>query len=306
MEELWLNLLQLLMALPFFCVLLLSLLLGKYFYDWTTRFSIDDQLTDKDNQAFGVHFGLYLVAVAIAIAGSFHRGIFFDWLGFFIVIGSCIVSILLLRASIWINDRLLLDRYNAETEMIQDRNAGTGFVVGGACVAAGLIINGSLGTELGSEDIGVRISEALLRTFVFFAIGQIILVVGSHLFQAFVPYSIFKTIADDNNVAAGIAFGGFLAALGLIVQSSIVGRSFDYLIAIPTTLIVGALGVALLLVSRFFADTFLLPQRPLSAEIVEEKNVAAGAVLACCYLGVAAVFNVAFRWGLNAIPIMAE
>ena len=136
--------------MPNFGVVFVLLLLAKLFYDKTTSYQFDEELTEKDNAAFGVCLAGYLVGVGIALVGAlFGTG---DSLGedmITLLIGG-VATILLMRLGVLINDRLILWRFSVDKEVIQDRNVGTGFVVAGSCVATGFMLNGVLSGESSS------------------------------------------------------------------------------------------------------------------------------------------------------------
>jgi uncharacterized membrane protein YjfL (UPF0719 family) len=291
-EALQVNLEALLMALPYFVILLGALVAGKVFYNRTTPYHFDQELVERDNGAFGVLLGLYLLGLMIAIGGTLYWGIGVDWRLLLLVVGSCVLCILLMRLSVVINDWLLLPRFSIDKEIIQDRNVGTAFVVGGGCVATGLIINGSLSVQIPGQDVFTQVQQALLSTLLFFVVGQMLLIVGALVFVQLTAYDVHDTIEKDDNLAAGLSFGGFLVGLGIIVRSAIFHASSDYFIEVLTALVYAALGMVLLLATRVFVDKVLLPSSPLSKEVAQDKNPAAGTLAATCFVCIA----LAFAW----------
>ncbi len=289
MERLTSNLANLLLALPFFALLVATLLLGKLFYARTSPYHFDAELTERDNGAFGVHLALYLLGLTIAAGGTLYRGRFFDLAGFVLVAAFCALCVVLMRLGVWVNDRFLLREFCVVKEMVQDRNAGTGFVVGGSCVATGLMINGSLSVEAGGDDLGTRAGHALLCTLVFFVLGQALLLAGAWAFRRLAGYDVHRAIEQDDNMAAGIAYGGFLVGLGLVVRSSLVDAAPDLGIEVVTTLVYAALGLVLLLATRVVADRVLLAS-PLRKEVAVDRNPAAAAVAAACWVCIALAF----------------
>ncbi|HUX22086.1 MAG TPA: DUF350 domain-containing protein, partial [Spirochaetia bacterium] len=185
---------------PYFLLGLVILYAGKFIFDWTTpRIEDDKELTERDNPAFGVLFAGYILGLAFAIAGSFFS------LGDSIIINivniatSGVAGIVLLRLGMFIGDKAILYSFSVEKEIIEDRNIGAGFVMGGLLVATGLMIEGVMSGQSGSyllmlRDIGV-----------YWAAGQLLLILGGLLYQAVARYGVRKTIEDDNNTAAGIS-----------------------------------------------------------------------------------------------------
>jgi len=281
---------QVFSILPFFGLLFVALYLGKLVYDKTTSYHFDDELTNKDNPAFGAHLALYMVGLAIALTGVlFGASTDVENLGreFGSMAIYAALAIILVRLSVWVNDRCILNKFSIEKEMIQDRNVGTAFVVGGSCVATGLIINGAM------TGFSEGILQGIRDVVIYFAVGQVILIAGSHVFQAITSYDVHQVIEHDNNVAAGISFGGFLVALGIITRASLVGASSDILAEIVTTLIIAAIGIVILVAARVIADRVILPKSPLSKEVAVDKNAGAAAVAASVFICLALVFSAA-------------
>lgn len=276
-------------GMPYLTIVLVFLLLAKVFYDKTTSFHFNDELTEKDNPAFGICLAGYLVGVGIALAGSlygtgstqeegFSDSIVNDLISIFI---SGIATILLMRLSIFINDKAILYRFRIEKEMIEDRNIGTGFVVAGGCLATGFMLNGVMHGESGSFLMVIR------DILVYWLVGQILLVVSGFVFQKITSYDVHKTIGEDDNIPAGISFGGFLVGIGIIVRSALAGASSDLWEELQIVLAVWLIGIVLLVTARAIADKIFLPNSPLSKEVAEDKNPAAGAIAAASFICIA-------------------
>lgn len=74
----------------------------------------------------------------------------------------------------------------------------------------------------GSPLLDVKVLLGLvIESVVFSAVGLIVLLIGYKLFDVMTPYHLDHQIAEDNNTAAGVAVGGLLIALGLIVAAAI-------------------------------------------------------------------------------------
>lgn len=278
---------------PHFAIALLLLGLGKKLLDWTSGFAVDDELTEKDNRAVGVAAWGYLLGVAIALSGAFTGTVGVgvgESLLTLVVDGA--VAVGLVRLSLLVNDKLILRRFAVRDELVRDQNAGTGFVVAGGAIATGLVIHGALSGTSASW------LHALRDIVVYWLAGQLVLIAASLAFARAVPYDLHRVIGEEDNVAAGISFGGFLAALGLVVRAAIAGAGVDLLAELAHTAIVAVVGVVLLLATRVFADWFFLPRSPLAKEVVQDRNTAAGAVAAASFLSVAALLHAALTAGV--------
>jgi len=274
--------------MPFFAILFVLLLLGVVFFRQTFRyarsngepFKFDDELTSRDNPAFGIYFAGYVVGLAVALAGSL-SGLSDNMAENVrdLVINS-VLAILLMRVSAFVNDRLVLYKFDDKKEIIEDRNMGTSFVYVGSFLATGLMINGILTGE----------SQSLLymvRDIVFYwAVGQVILIFGGRVFQLISHYDV-QVVIDKGNVAAGICFGFFLAAQGAVARMALAGGTSEIWNDLIAVVVDAAMGTVLLCAGRFTADKVMLPASPLDHEIAEDGNTGAAAVVAATFSAIA-------------------
>ncbi|MCW5965590.1 MAG: DUF350 domain-containing protein [Bryobacterales bacterium] len=275
---------QVMNAMPLFATVFVLAFAAKLFFQKTTHYCIDEELTERDNPAFGVAFGGYITGVAIALSGAL-----FPWEG--VTLGMELLTIamfgalaaLLMRLSLWINDRAILHQFSVEKELVKDHNLGTGFVVAGSSIATGFMLRGVMAGFSDSVATGLR------DTFIYFVVGQAVLIAGGWVYAKTASYGVHDEIEKDN-CAAGISFGGYLAALGYIVSIALTGATSDWVDEIITALVIALVGIVLLVTARVIADYFLLPKSPLAREVAEDRNVAAGVMAATSFLLVAILF----------------
>ncbi len=244
---------------------LLVLLLSKMINDYFTPYKIDEELHEKDNVALATSMAGYLGATTIIFVGSLlgpSKGILNDLM---VVGGYSFLGIFLLNLSRLINDRFILHSFSNVKEIIEDRNAGTGAVQFGSYFASGLIVAGSIHGEGG----GIH------TLLVFFALGQIALILFTKIYNWVTPFDIHDEIERDN-IAAGVAFGGTLIAVGIILMKGSSGHFVDW----GHNLSVFAMDVLLVFVLlpmvRFFFDRIMMPKASLNHEIQNDRNLGAG------------------------------
>ena len=288
MEALLIAFQDFLSRMPYFGFLFLMLLLGVLLFKKTLRykrsdgqpFTFDDELTSRDNPAFGLYFAGYLVGLAIALAGTL-SGLGDDILENLTNMGiASILAIVLMRLSTFVNDRFVLPKFDDKKEIIEDRNAGTSFVYVGSFLATGLMINGVLTGE--SESLMLMVRDIV----VYWVVGQAILVLGGRVFQLISHYDV-QAVIEKDNVAAGICFGFFLAAEGAVVRMALAGAGSDIWNELITVLVDACLGTLILCAGRFAADKIMLPASPLDHEIAKDGNMGAAAVVAAAFSAVA-------------------
>ena len=73
--------------------------------------------------------------------------------------------------------------------------------------------------EVSMFDLRV-ITRDILLVVVFSIVGLIILMIGYKVFDMATPYDLNKQIAEENNVAAGVAVAGVIISLGIIVMAA--------------------------------------------------------------------------------------
>ena len=277
----WQPLSHLLEALPFYAYALLILFVGKLFYEQTSPFSFTDELTERDNPAFGACLAGYLLGIALALTGAFPSSADSYFVALRDMTTSGALAIVLMRASIWINDKLILNRFSINVEMLRDRNIGAGAAVGGSCVGTGLVLAGAL---MGDSDSWLH---SVRDIAIYWAVGQGLFIAGALAFYRVAGYNVQETLENDNNAAAGISLGGFLAGLGVLIWAVLQNASSDLGVELTLILVTALVGIPLLLLTTIVAEKMVLPRINLPKEIVIDKNSAAGLICATMSLSTA-------------------
>lgn len=63
----------------------------------------------------------------------------------------------------------------------------------------------------------------IVEGVVFSIVGLVVLMIGYKVFDVATPYDLNRQIAEENNVAAGVAVAGVLVSLGIIVAAAMGG-----------------------------------------------------------------------------------
>lgn len=270
-------------GLPTLAIVLVALWIGKLINDLLTRYKVDEELTGKNNAAVGVAMAGYYIGLAIAISGVV-MGPESDTLGkdmLGVAIYS-LISIVLLNVSAFVNDKLILYRFNNESELVNDQNSGTGATMAGSYLATGLIVNAAV-----SGEVAGGWWKGLLACLVFFVLGQIVLVIAGLWYQRITSYDIHKVIGEDNNVAAGIGFGGFLFAMGYVVRAAMMGASVSWSVDLVSFALYVVVALILLTIAQVITDKVFLPKAKTGDEIGNQGNIAAAVIVAAIYASVA-------------------
>lgn len=274
---------------------LVALVIGKAARGLLSSHCLDDELTKNDNPAQGVALVGYYAGVLIIFLGATtgetidlptnellaQIGIDLLWV---------IAGVIGLNIGRFTVDKLLLRKFSVKKEIVEDRNVGTGAVVAGAYLATAFVMAGALSGEGGGP----------LTALVFFLLGQLVLVLFTAFYQLVSPYDVHDEIERDN-AAAGLALGGNLAAIGIILFGATridvveglpetgVAATIDWAAMLEKFGYYALLGFPLLLVLRWASDLVLLPKSTMKEEIVQDRNLNAAWIETTVVTGMASV-----------------
>ena len=265
-------------GLVFVALGLVVLLLAKLVRDLVTHYRIDQELVQKQNAAEALRLSGYFIGVILVLVGALYQplllvgdgGLGFDldyWqevLRVFIYALAGIVALNLVRP---LMDRVILYKFRVEYEIIEDKNVGTGAAEFGLYVATGLLIAGAVSGEGANSEL-----TAALATLAFFGMGLAFLVVFSVFYQFTTSHDIHSEIEGNNN-AVGIAFGGNLIAIGLVMFKAVFGDFVGWGESIAAFLTLGIIGFVLLYVLRLLIDLLLLPTVKVSDALGAGRNI---------------------------------
>ena len=268
-------------AVVYIMVAFAIFLIGKFVYQLLhPSFKVREELVKKDNFAFAIaHVGYYvglLLSIGSAIVGP-STGLLNDVIDI-AVYG--LLAIILLNCSIFLSDYLMLRNFSIRKEIIEDQNPGTGIVEGAVSIASGLIIFGAVSGESGNLLFGI------LTAVVFWAFGQLALIVTTRFYNWITPYNLHDHIEQDN-VAVGVGFAGAIIAIANLIRFGLAGDFEGWLPSFTETGFEVVVGLILLPVMRLITDKILLPGERLTDEIInqERPNVGAAMVEAFAYIG---------------------
>ncbi len=257
--------------------------IGKVINDLLHReYKLNFELVEKDNAALALAVVGYYCGLVLAIGGTIagpSAGLVED-LYDLVIYG--ILSIILLNISWFLCDKLILFKFRVSEELIRDHNQGTGVVSAGISVASGFIIYGAVSGEGGS----------IWTVLVFWALGQVLLILAGLVYELITPYNIHEEIEKDN-VAAGVSFAGALVSIGVIIGLAGEGDFTAWSVDLPVYIGFAVLGLILLPIIRLLTDKVLLPTVKLSDEISaqEKPNVGAAYIEAFSYIAAAFIIS---------------
>lgn len=265
---------------------------GKLINDLFSPYDLEEQLIEVDNKAIALSFSGYIFALGIILwgvlssdstivpTGEIKKDLWRD-VGNTALWGA--IGIVLLQFARVINDKVLLYQFDNMKELVEDKNAGTGAVQCGSYIGSAFMIRAVL-TGNGSAGFAVDLISAL----VYFIIAQIAFVAFAKMYQAVSRFDLHGEIEKDN-VAAGVAFGMTLTAVGILLSGYIM--KYDSLVGLAVWFIIGAF---LLLTCRYLIDKIILPGALLDEEVSQDHNWGATMVEGSAAIGLALLLSAVF------------
>jgi len=254
--------------------------IGKIVNDLLHReYKLNVELVEKDNAALALAIAGYYFGLVLAIGGTLvgpSVNIVDD------LIDLCmygLLGIILLNASWFICDKLILYKFKVVDELIRDHNQGTGVVSAAVSIASGLIIFGAVQGEGGN----------IWTVIVFWAIGQVILILAGLVYNLITPFNVHDEIEKDN-VAAGVSFAGALVGIGAIIGLAAESDFESWSENLLDYLGYAVIGLILLPLVRLLTDKVLLPTVKLTSEIAEQEKPNVGAAYIEAFSYIAAAF----------------
>ncbi len=254
-------------AATYLLVILIIMVIGKRLHSQFSSYDLDHELTTSDNKAVALSTTGYLFAIGLILWGVITPNGESSVTGFWSLIGDLIATFFwgllgigLLQISRYLNDRFLLPNFSNHKEIIEDRNLGTGAVEGCTFIASGIIIK----TVLSGS--GSCFFVDLIGTIFYFAVGQASFLIFGRLYQRISRFDLHHEIEQDN-AAAGIAFGLSMVAVGILMADYIAAYNsiFGLIFWIPISFF-------FLVTGRYIADKMLLPGALLDEEISQDRN----------------------------------
>jgi uncharacterized membrane protein YjfL (UPF0719 family) len=252
-------------AAAFIFMYFVLFLLAKWFKEVFMPYKINDELTKRDNLAIALTMSGYYLATGAIFVGA----LLGPTLGFnedlIAVGGYSILGLVLLNLSRWFNDKIILRKFCDTEQLIKEKNVSVGAVQFGAYLATGIIAAGAVSGQGGSA----------ITSVVFFVLGQMSLFIFSLIYEKFSSYNIHDELLNKNT-ASGIAFGGNLVALSIIVMNAASGDFTNWQKDILLFVVANLIAFVFLPLIRLVMDKLVVPGASLGREIKEDKNIGAG------------------------------
>ncbi len=237
--------------------------IGILLFDARTKFDENYLVIENSNLAVALRKGAILLGLGIGLSSTLSGPVEDLWQDTLTVAINGGITLICLFIAGWVNDKFLLIGVNNDKE-IEDGNSAVGFFEIGSYLATGMILKEAFGGD----------NETIWNALIFFAEGQLVLVIFFKLYELVTPFKLVDLVKDRND-AAGVAVGAMLTSLGFILAAAIAGPFTGLVEDVIAIAIAAVQGIILLLVVRLLASRLFLPKASLKQEIVDDRNVAA-------------------------------
>lgn len=265
MDDLAFNLPLLLKGGSMLLLFLVLMLVARYLHRFLTPYDVDQQITGEDNVAQATSLAGYYVGVTILFCGAYLGPTYGFWQDLLQVGGYTLLGLGLLNLSRYLNDHFILPDFSVATAIREQRNPAAGVILCANYIASALIVAGAIHGEGGG----------VVSALVFYALGQLALVLFGWLYEKLTPYAI-QTEIEKGNLAAGFGFGGSLIALGVVIMGSVNGDFVSWAYNLSIFVIHLLIVFVYLILARLFFDKLLLAGADLNKEIAQDRNIGAG------------------------------
>ena len=117
------------------------------------------------------------------------------------------------------------------------------------------------------------------QAVIYLALSILLLAIGKIVNDWISPYDLNEQLTSADNKAIALSFSGYLIAIVIIIQSVLsVSTNKGLWADIIDTTIWSLIGIALLQVSRFVNNKWLLHKFDVWKELLEDRNIGAGAI----------------------------
>jgi uncharacterized membrane protein YjfL (UPF0719 family) len=266
------------------------LILARLLKTWLSPYRMDEELTSKDNPAFGLALAGYYLGVVIVFLGTARAQTASLEAGTVGILGALgldlawtVAGIVALAFSRRLMDRTLVAKGCQSEEIVRNRNIASGAVECCVYASAGIVLAGALREPGGS----------IWTALVFFLLSQVVLLLFGRVYQLVAGYEVAREIRGGN-LAAGAAFGLTLVAIALLMLKATSGEFLDWGTNLAYFGFDAVAGFGLLLLLRWIVDAALLPNARIAEEIVRDRNLNVGLLEGVLAAGVAAIILVVF------------
>jgi len=202
------------------------LLLGGIRYTMGVLSKVDttDELSKKDNFAYGISMAGAVAAMGIALSGAITgevAGSYEIELAGMLAYG--VTGLILIKAGRYIHDKFSLFSFNKQ-QLILDRNFSVGIVDAASVIATAIVVRAAI---IWVEGISIKTFIALIAAWI---VSQVMLVIITRIFEWKYAKNngiTFQTALMNEHIAIAIRYSGYLISTAMSVTAASYFVIFD-------------------------------------------------------------------------------
>lgn len=245
------------------------------------------EILQKDNPAFGISIAGVTFAVAIMLSGAIYGHPSGDlFVSAIYVAGYGILGIILMALTRIIFDKITLPDISLRNEIAKG-NVAVAIADTSNVIATAIIIRSLM---IWVTDNAINDFIALIVGFV---ISQVILTATTHIRRLAVRFMHdgYRTQEElkDGNIALALSFGGrkIAAAFAITIASNFdFFEVYDFKMIVLPWIVIAITSVIIIKVLGYIAERIILFNVPTMREILDDRNIAVGAIHAAIYISI--------------------
>lgn len=253
----------------------------RLFSGTIAHINASDELLKKDNPAFGISMAGVVFAITILLSGTIYGYVGENFMNSAVSIGLFgIIGIMLMALTRIIFDRLALPHISLRDEIVKG-NMAVAIVDTANVIAAALILRAVM------MWIPDNTIEALAALLIMYAVSQFILTgttfLRLKLFKKMHPERSIEAELKNGNTALALSFAGgkIMAAFAITLASQLIIYGYqDTMFALVAWAVVSVIFIIILKILSLIAERIILFKIAVRHEILEQKNIAIGAIQA--------------------------
>lgn len=256
----------------------------RFFSGAISSINSTQQLTEKDNPAFGISMAGVVIAVTIMLTGTIYGNPEQSIIDTLISTGLYgMLGIGLMSLSRLIFDDLAMPKLSVRDQILKG-NIAAGLVDAGNVIATAIIIRAvMMWVEYNTVDgikaviVGYLISQALLSGVTYMRIKAF-----SHLHGG----KSLQSLLEKGNVAVALRFSGRRIGSALAISAAantLLYELSNFFTLLVAWVLISVIAVTLLQLLSYLADRVIMAKINVEDEVIRQKNVALGAVQGTIY-----------------------
>ncbi len=256
----------------------------RFFSGAISSINSTQQLTEKDNPAFGISMAGVVIAVTIMLTGTIYGNPEQSIVDTLVSTGLYgLLGIGLMSLSRLIFDDLAMPKLSVRDQILKG-NIAAGLVDAGNVIATAIIIRAvMMWVEYNTVDgikaviVGYLISQALLSGVTYLRIKAFAHLHGGKSLQS---------LLEKGNVAVALRFSGRRIGSALAISAAantLLYELSNFFTLLVAWVLISVIAVALLQLLSYLADRVIMAKINVEDEVIRQKNVALGAVQGTIY-----------------------